>query len=175
MKTKLITSLRIAANALESGSFPYDWGKTNRCNCGVVACVLLSKSPSELEDAMDSLSHPKDIRTWTKISGYHCPITGAPTVEIFKALHDAGMGANEMRELEYLSNPKVLKRCEFGRFTETTGMLWWKRESTHPEEPNHEEKEHVIQYLRAWADLLTEQGRDDVATQQHAKPVTAQP
>lgn len=44
MKTKLITGLRTAANALEQGTFYYTWAQRSSCNCGSLFCALTGKS-----------------------------------------------------------------------------------------------------------------------------------
>lgn len=163
MKNKLITSLRVAANALERGSFPYAWDEPSQCNCGVLACAILGLSPTELDSVLPEIPH-EESQTWTKRAGYYCPVTGMPTQQIFKALHDAGMKLEDYRELEYLDNPEALARCDFG--TITKGKLWWKK--TLRQREQYDKRMHVVIYMRAWADLLTEEGRDDAPARQPA-------
>lgn len=155
MKTKLITALRATANALEQGTFYYEWKWPQCCNCGSLFCALTGMSASELREAIPSCAKGIDV-TWKNTTGQHCPITGITQKDII--------------DLEYLRNPEVVKRMGLKPTTKTTHMVWlWKKrkiKTVIPPKVNHTHRAHVIAYMRAWADLLTEEGAMDVPAQQ---------
>jgi hypothetical protein len=158
MKTKLITALRTAATALENGTFAYDWCEPNRCNCGVVACALLGTSPAKLPV-------PKADKgdTWSDRVGYYCPITGMPENKFFATLHSYGLTPLDIVQLEYLSNPKVVERMNLRAIkTVRAGFLKLGRKQVEvPVAVEYDEKAHLIAYLRAWAQILVEEGALD--------------
>jgi len=171
MNTKLITAIRQAADALENGTFNYQWSKPHQCNCGVVASALLGKTPKQLNKMI-----PKgDSRSWKNMVEEFCPVSGTPRRVIFQKLMDCGMTTKDMVELEALSNPKVLAKCNFGKevYTHTTGWLWWKKTHVHEvvNKAQFDHKAHVVIYLRAWANLLSEQ-EDEISIQQVPSRVT---
>lgn len=173
MKTKLITALRTCANALENGTFAYEWRKPESCNCGVVACALMGKSVAEMKDMLLPMKRQVDTVTWGSLVGRFCPVTGTPENEVFRALIEAGMSQTDIVELEMLANKEVLKRIDLLDVTveipETvtrsvlgipcgTAKRMVRRPVGH-----WIGKGNAIAYMRAWADLLTEQGAEDVA------------
>lgn len=174
MKTKLITALRTAAKAIEDGTIDYDWNRAERCNCGVLACAITGKSPSEL-NLPTTVSNGNFLPDWKHIVGQHCPITGIPTHEVLKALFQAGLVQKDLIELERLSNPEILKRAGFGeRFDKRTIPAKRKFFRVIPEHtvdvhvvvsPKHDFANHVIHYMRAWADILVEEGQQDSVSQ----------
>lgn len=87
--------------------------------------------------------YPKEP-TWRNIVGLNCPITGTPVPLLFQHLYRLGLTAKELVHLEDLSDPKVLAKM---------GKKRMKRDNS----------KSLVNYLRAWADLLTEHGADDVA------------
>lgn len=175
MKTKLITALRAAARSIESGTIDYDWAEQCRCNCGVLACALTGSPPSKL-----SLPSVKGGLTWQQIVGRHCPITGLPEQVTLRAMFEAGLTQQDIIELENLSNPAVCERAGFGRKVESeqiipgkpeSGFWFWKTPAapeirvtkTTTTKANLKAAADVVAYMRAWADLLTEQGVMDIA------------
>lgn len=172
MNTKLITALRTSANALENGTFAYEWSNPESCNCGILACALLGKSIVQMKDIMPTLtkSLKPNKHHWTNIAANHCPITGIPENEILKAMMQAGMTQSDFQEMEYLSNPEVQKRAiksqgnkaVFNTTEITTGHFWNKRTaSVSTGKYSCTDKANVIAYMRSWADILTEQGKLD--------------
>ncbi len=161
MNTKLITALRTAATALEDYTFAYEWKSPERCNCGVVACALTGKSPNQLKAILDTqaISPGKMTGSWTHRIGVVCPITGATTDSIFSALFEAGLTKRDIVELEYLCNPKVMEKAGLAVTYRRKFFKFWKKSKVPVDQTN---KSNVIRYLRAWADLLVESGREDV-------------
>lgn len=122
-REKLIKSLNIAINALESDIIHYDWTKQSSCNCGVVAQAVLGIEPSDLKLQLDPLFDPKtlskrlDIKlenanpTWKNGVKAYCDITGQSKIEIFNKLFSAGLRIEDIAHLEYLENPAILKKA----------------------------------------------------------------
>lgn len=173
MKNKLITGLRVAASAIENRTFHYEWREQSSCNCGSLFCALTGKSAVELSHMI-----PKSIRntnaTWETLAGQHCPITGMPTQKLFRELFGYGLILQDVVNLEYLRDPKVIARMNLSETVREeiqTKRKWYQREMPKPTaiiknvrvKLDHENKEHVIAYMRAWADLLVEEGALDAA------------
>lgn len=136
--------------------------------------------------------------SWREAVQSHCPITGMSSISILRTLQEAGLTPQDICELEDLSNPVVAKRAGFkawgeltqgdkqklpvGTFAVTAPNPWWKRAlglpKNHVQEktlPIRNQKEFTILYMRAWADILTEQGRDDAPEEHHQPTVTETP
>ncbi len=144
MNTKLITALRVAANALDDGTFAYNWNYTSRCNCGVLVCALTGVSSIGLIERLPKFSKEwKGERDWSTMVGLYCPISGKTTHELFAELEGYGLSAKTITQFEYLKDPAVLARA--GRKLDF-----------------HSAKDAAL-YMRTWADLLVEQGKDDTA------------
>lgn len=159
MRTKLITALRATANALEQETFDYKWAEPSRCNCGALFCALTGKSAVLL-----NVPNPKDGKyaDWKKRVGQFCPITGIPEHELFKELFGYGLTQVDIINLEYLADPSVLARINLP--IRVSKKKWWQRQTVqtnYTEKVDYTNKEHVIAYMRAWADLLTEKGQMD--------------
>lgn len=150
MKTKLITALRIAAGALENKTFDYRWNRCHMCNCGSLFCALTGKSPEELSEMIPNIG--LQFRTWETLVGQHCPIAGIPTNKLFAELLGYGLSQLDIINLENLSDPKILAAMPKRKFWQFG--------------PNHKNSKDVIEYMRAWANLLVEEGRMDTAMPQ---------
>lgn len=170
-RAKLITALRTAATALSDGTFYYDWASHESCNCGVVACALLGTSAKDLEARLDAVASKRRNRSWTDLVGQHCPVVGMPTEDVFRQLFEAGLTAKDICNLEYLDDPKVLERLTETRPAATHVRSSWfglrKQVVTVPAsesklEVEYDDEDHVVLYLRAWADLLAEEDAKDV-------------
>ena len=174
MKTKLITALRTAAKALENGTFEYDWEQPQSCNCGIIACALMGKSIVEMKALVLNMRSEVAGPNWKLMVRKFCPITGVPTNEVFKALVESGMSATDIIELEELSNKKVLRIGKLKDVYKITTkisepnliqrLLGAKPKKTKTKElqAHYTSKENAIKYMRAWADILEEEGKDDV-------------
>jgi hypothetical protein len=153
MNTKLITALRTAARAIDENVFDYQWTEPTQCNCGVVVCSLLGVSANHLKQLLrDEGLRPKDDPTWRRIVGQNCPITGVPQSVLFQHLYRFGMTATEFNHLEKLDRPDIAKRAGFNG----------KQAKDAPD--------NLVKYLRAWADILTEQGAADTHEAPQPRP-----
>lgn len=159
MNTKLITALRTTASALENETFDYKWDSGPRCNCGSLFCTLTGKSSAELLEVTPK-AFSGNRRNWKVLVGQHCPITGMPTQELFAELFGYGLSQKDIIDLENLSNPQILAAMPKRRFWQFG--------------PRYNNKKDVILYMRAWANILTEEGQMDSpepqkSTRSHAK------
>lgn len=150
MKAKLITALRITANALEQGTFDYSWDKRNKCNCGSLFCALTGRTPYKLSMISPTITGKKAY-TWANLVGEHCPIAGITKDKLFLQLQSYGLSPNDIVDLEYLKGNAVAQRMISKR-------PWYKR---HRKLIDHSNKYHAAEYMRAWAEILTEEGKQD--------------
>ena len=117
-KEHLISSLKIAINALRNDTIFYDWQKQQSCNAGIVSQAVLGKSADEIEelraplfDVVNKLSKEtnKEISaTWKNAIKYSCPLTGKNMPQIVLDLESAGIGREDIVHLEFLENPAIL-------------------------------------------------------------------
>ncbi len=180
MKTKLITALRTCAKALEQGTFDYKWERPESCNCGILACSIMGKSIAEMATDLEPMRKQVTQPNWRFLVGRFCPVTGIPQNEIFKALFEAGLSQSDIIELEELSNKKVLSRMTMQKAYKIETIkpsifdaFLGKKETVKKTEVNYySSKENTIAYMRAWADILTEEGRldSDPATETSYNP-----
>lgn len=154
MNTKLITALRTAAKALDEETFDYDWSFTSTCNCGSLCCALLGKSAAEMVKLIPKDIHKVGHVTWTNLVGQYCPISGLPANSLFCELVRCGLTPKLIVELENLSNPEILARIRESDLLRLRS--WWQLGEV---VIDCEDRRHVALYMRAWAELLTEQGR----------------
>lgn len=132
---RLIRAMRTTADKLASGQ-SYQWGHMGRCNCGNLAQELTELSAAEIH------AHALQARMgdWADQTSEFCSTSNLPMDVLIGSLLDAGLTRSDLKRLERLSDPQVLKRL--------------------PSEHRylaHNQREDVIMYLRAWADLLEEQ------------------
>lgn len=159
MKEKLLASLEMVLKNLKEQKIGYDWSGHGTCNLGLVASCLLGKSPHELQNDFDILSHGmgRDSADWKEAVSYYCPLTGLSSTMIFRRLQIAGLNREDMINLEYLSDPLVLKRI-----LECTPF--WKKwfillggPSPFINKHYYKEEENLIVYLEAWIELIKEE------------------
>lgn len=159
MKTKLITALRLTASAIRNGTFPYKWTEQSSCNCGALFCTLTGKSPVEMTHLI-----PKAIKntdpTWSIIAGQYCGISGLPKHSLFRELFGYGLTMQDISDLEYLKNEKVVAAVAAGR-SWLAGLFAL----------SHTDKKDVADYMTAWADILTEEGKLDSAPHKQEQPL----
>lgn len=118
-KIKLIKGLNLAINALKNNTIHYEWTSQSSCNCGIVSQAILGKNKKEIHDLWGEASikmqdfetdKVKIDKTWQNAVKYLCPITGEPTVDVFRKLFDAGLSKSDIVHLEYMDNKAILER-----------------------------------------------------------------
>lgn len=103
------------------------------CNCGHLAQTVTRATPQELREW--ALQKPGD---WTEQALEFCPTSGYPIDHVLGSLLELGLTAEDIGHLERLTCPRVLRGLPVERRTSLS----------------HRERDDVIAYLRAWADLL---------------------
>ena len=130
--SELISALRRTADRL-AGETRYAWGHMGRCNCGHLAQSITGLTGAEIHSS--ALAREGD---WEEQANRYCPTSGLLIDTVLAAIFDLGLTREDVRHLERLSDPQVLRRarCAHLRFND---------------------RHDAIRYLRAWAELLEEQ------------------
>jgi hypothetical protein len=124
----LIDALRRTADRL-AGDVSYQWGHMGMCNCGHLAQSITGLAGAEIHRS--ALIREGD---WEQQARDYCPTSGNLIDVVLAAMFNLGLTRDDVRHLEKLSDPSVLRRA--GRH------LRFNR------------REDVVGYMRAWADLL---------------------
>jgi hypothetical protein len=129
----LIASLRETAHRLENGAH-YAWGNHGSCNCGNLLQVVSNQSGKEILRQAHT-----GIGEWTELAEEYCGITLLPADQLVGELMSTGLTPSDIHNIEYLEDREVLERLP-------GGFRWLHRN----------QREDVILYFRAFADLLEE-------------------
>ena len=135
---ELITALRTTAARLRAGS-PFAWGHMGSCICGHLAQTVTELSPAEIHAR--AMERHGD---WSEQSVEHCPASGLAIDHVIDEMLALGLEVGDLRHLERLSDPRVLARVP-------AKWLRW------------QEREHAVQYMEAWAELLEDELRAEGA------------
>jgi hypothetical protein len=132
-----------AADELKKTWFGYEWNDRTRCNCGVVARMVMQTSPAKLKTLLPPIyENGVFYPTWAAMTESHCPDTGLAQNEVFRALLAAGLRREDFSHLEALSHPRIIARMEPHRSTKRAVCC--------------SRKSDVIAYLRGWATGIEE-------------------
>jgi hypothetical protein len=145
---ELIVALRDTAARLSSGAV-YKWSHFAQCNCGNLAQTVTKLSPEAVYRA--AFERGGD---WGEQAREFCPSSGYPIDFVLARLFALGLEQADVRHLERLSDDRVLKRL---------GVNWLA----------HNQRENVVRYMRAWADLL-EASRTETADDGQVWPMAAE-
>lgn len=129
----LINALRSTAQNLASGA-KYEWGHMGRCNCGHLVQNLTNMSDREIVDSIDNR-----MEEWTEHARDYCTSTGSKVDYIFDTMQGFGFDSQDMINLEYLADKRILKRIS---------------NSNTPQYLRNNKVEDVILYMETMADLL---------------------
>lgn len=157
---RLIDALRRAADRIEAEPGCYEWSLAHKCNCGLLARELLNVDALRIHVMA---THETRRSVWSENA---CPSTGEPVHEIIQKLFDAGVSSDDITELENLSSQAVRERAGIGSWGGYISPVTAKRCYG-----DYDDREKVIAYFRAQADLLAEQ----LAAQQPAPAKPAEP
>lgn len=130
----LIEALRSTSKSLWRSN-DYQWGHMGSCNCGHLAQEITRLSKSEIHSrAMNKYGD------WNEQLNDYCPTSGLLMDDLITQMLDFGLDTDDLKHLEKLSDPNVLKQLpkENGRLL-------------------HNMKNDVITYINQWADLLEEE------------------
>lgn len=127
----LVTALRSTAARLDLGS-PYQWGHLGMCNCGHLVETVCGIAPAQIHRiALDGTGD------WEAIANAYCPTSGYAIDDVVTELLALGLSTADIGHLEKLDDPAVLAALPGGR-------RWLRRN----------QREDVVAYMRAWADVL---------------------
>ncbi len=132
---EIISALERTANKIESGA-PYQWGHMGSCNCGNLAQELTKLSKAEIHQY--AMQRHGD---WTEQILEFCPTSGYPMDLMIQNMLDLGMTTEDLKNLETLSDRKILSYIPFPKRTHL----------------NKNRKEDVVYYIRKWAEMLREE------------------
>jgi len=130
---ELIQALRETARRLRKGAH-YSWGHHGACNCGNLLQVITPLTEGEILRYAHSA-----VGEWTELAQEYCSATNAPINLVMSKLEQAGLTPVDIRQIEYLSDRKVLEHLP-------GGFRWLKKNM----------REDVILYFETFADLLEE-------------------
>jgi hypothetical protein len=128
----LIAALRTTAARLQLGAH-YRWTHLGACNCGHLAQTVTQLDAEAIRRyAMERAGE------WADQVLEFCPTSGYPMDEILRALFELGLTRDDLAHLEKLSAPEVLRRLPVDQRLELS----------------FRDRDHVVIYMRAFADLL---------------------
>jgi hypothetical protein len=131
----LINALRITAKKLAEGG-NYQWGHMGSCNCGNLAQELTNLTKAEIHQfAMQGRGD------WREQVEEFCPTSGLNIDLLIADLLNRGLTVTDLRDLEWLSDQKILKRIPLERRNKM----------------RHNVREDVVLYMTEWARMLEEQ------------------
>jgi hypothetical protein len=131
---ELIKALRVTSARLQLGA-AYRWTHMGACNCGHLAQTVTQLDAEDIRRyALERAGE------WADQALEFCPTSGYPMDEILNTLIGLGLSRQDIAHLEKLSAPQVLRRLP----VELRSQL------------SYRERDHVVSYLNAFADLLEE-------------------
>ena len=132
---QLVSALRVTAARLETGA-PYRWTHMGACNCGHLAQTVTHMTAEDIRRyALERRGE------WAEQGLEYCPASGYPMDAILSALFELGLSSDDLGQLEKLTNPDVLRRIPVDVRTQLS----------------YRERDHVVLYMRTFADLLEAQ------------------
>jgi hypothetical protein len=132
---ELIKALRSTAARLQLGA-PYRWTHMGACNCGHLAQTVTHLDAEDIRRyALERAGE------WAEQVLEFCPASGYPMDAILTALFELGLTHQDLAHLEKLTDPEILRR-----------LLPDARQRL-----SYRERDHVVLYMRTFADLLEEQ------------------
>ena len=143
----LIQALRNTAKQLKNSAH-YQWGHMGSCNCGFLAQELTRLTRDQIHSrAMQRYGD------WNEQLNDYCPTSGLLMDDLITHLLEAGLDIDDLKHLEMLSDPHVLRHLPSKRLYLTRNV-----------------QADVVEYLKTWAKMLEEQLIDSVDIE---KPVNS--
>lgn len=128
----LIEAFRKTIHKLKNHA-PYQWGHMGACNCGNLAQELTKMSKGEIHRYAMQKSGD-----WNDQLIDYCPTSGYPMDLMISKMIEAGLTVDELKHLETLSDPIILKKIPFERRVKI----------------KKNNKEDVILYMETWLKIL---------------------
>jgi hypothetical protein len=127
---EIIEILRRTASRIET-SADYQWGHMGSCNCGFLVQEVTNLKKEEI--------HARALQRfgdWNEQLNDYCPSSGLPMDDLIRSIIDAGFDMDDLKHLEKLSDPAILRHFPAGENTLRFNV-----------------RSDVVKYLRAWAHL----------------------
>jgi hypothetical protein len=128
---EVVEVLRKTAENIQKSN-EYQWGHMGTCNCGFLVQQVTHLSKTQIHSAA-----MQGYGDWTEQLNDYCPSSGLKMDDLISTMINFGFDADDLKHLERLSNPKILKL-----FTSEEGTL------------SHNVKVDVAKYITKWADLI---------------------
>ncbi len=135
----LIDVLRETADRIADGA-DYRWSHFGRCNCGHLVQTITRVSPAEIHEACT-----RELTEWSEIPEDYCAGTGLKLEYLLDRLRELGLDRDDMRHMEDLSDPVVLRALPGGH-------RWLLRH----------DRVDVVAYFRTLADVLEARLGDEI-------------
>ena len=120
------------------------------CNCGHLAQTVTHMTAEDIRRyALERRGE------WADQGLEYCPASGYPMDVILGALFELGLSSDDLGQLEKLTNPQVLRRIPVELRTQLS----------------YRERDHVVLYMRTFADLLEAQLPVQIAAARVAEAV----
>lgn len=130
---QLISIVRNTARKI-SKSTDYQWGHMGACNCG-----FLAQEVTHLRKAEIHVRAMQGTGDWNEQLNDYCPTSGLPMDDLISDLVTAGFDIDDLKHLEKLSSPEILKRLPIDQ-----------------RNLKHNVKADVVRYFMVWASILEE-------------------
>lgn len=144
----IVALLRKTAQAIAK-SEDYQWGHMGSCNCGFLAQEITHLKKHEIH-ARAMQGHGD----WNEQLNDYCPASGLPMDDLISAMLDIGFDVDDLRHLEKLSDPAILRLIPDGQ-----------------RNLKHNYKNDVVMYVTMWADLLEQAMLDQISVSVLREPV----
>ncbi len=148
---ELVVALRRTALRLREG-VRYQWSNFAVCNCGNLAQTITDMDPQAIYAA--AMERPGD---WGEQAREYCPNSGLAMDDIVGRILELGFEPEDVRHLERLSHPHVLRRIPAER-----------------RPLKHTRREDTVLFMETWAELLEERlddlGRERLARLEREMP-----
>ncbi len=131
----LIGKIREAASNIESGA-PYNWGHVGKCNCGHLLQTIEDVNSGDIYKKAQKIK----LEEYSEFANDYCPDSGVPMDALLDSLLEVGLSMDDIPQLEYLSNKKVLNALPGGFRYLHKG-----------------DAKDAVLYMKTWADLLEDE------------------
>lgn len=153
-----IQALELTIFNLENNVYGYNWLSPNHCNCGILARTLLGgKYPSNCGYSDSPAKGPVSVGVFSRRT--FCITTNLPLPEVFQVLKDAGFTYQELLDLEYLGNGKIVGIMGRELSKTLSGCIAMSNNQ-------HTDKSSLILYLKTWVRILKEEEQTPISTPQ---------
>lgn len=146
----VIQALRQTASNLEK-SLDYQWGHMGSCNCGFLAQQITKQRKQEIHTS--AMQRSGD---WSEQLNDYCPTSGLHMDELISEMLAFGFDSEDLKNLERLSDHKILMEFPFEK-----------------RNLRHNVKTDVVNYLRAWANMLEAELIDTIKLSLNELPLVA--